>query len=302
VGHAVRKTYLAVLFTKASVEVFEKGLENARAHLEDVKKKLDQDVGTRFDVIRGEVKVANAKAQLIQARNNLSTARAGLLRLMGLPQDTKLSLTGKLAYRPAKVSVPRSLEKAYKSRIDLKAAEVFIDIQDRQIDIAVGGQLPKAYAFFNYGWEKPSTKSFGGTEGDDYWNAGMIIDVPLFDGFQGLGKIRKGYGSLRQARWAYEDLRQQIALEVKQAATAMRNAVEFLESQKENVRQAEEGLRLVKIGFGLGTNTQLDVLDVQTALTAARLNYLQAVFNYQSARFDLENAEASSPARLAYQK
>jgi outer membrane protein TolC len=293
IAFLAKKSYADLLFARESLAVFEKGLANAQAHLRDVKERLAQKVGTQFDVLRGEVKVANARAALIQGKNARQMARAAFLRALGLPQDTQFQLRDSLAHAPVKISLSESLTRALGQRLDLRQAALAVDIADKRIDLQVGALLPKAFAFFNYGWEKPSSKSFGGSDGDTYWNAGMSIDVPLFDGFSGLGKIRKGYAELRQARWAHENLRQQIAVEVRQAVSGLRNATEFVDSQSENVRQAEETLRLVKIGFDVGSNTQLDVLDVQTALTAARLNHLQAVYGFMTARFALERAEAS---------
>lgn len=291
IAYGVRTTYLHVLFAREALAVLEKGLANAQAHLADVRQRLEQKVGTRFDVMRAEVKVANARAELLRGRNNVELARSALVRLLGLPADTRLRLTGALSFVPRPVDEAVSRQTAFRERLDLRQAGLRVEMQDKQVDLAVAEILPKAFAYWNWGWDKPSSSSVGGTEGDNYWNAGMAIEVPVFDGFAGLGKIRKAYAALRQARWAHEDLRQQAALEVKQAVTSLRNALSLLDSQRENVRQAEESLRLVKVGFAAGTNTQLDVLDVQTALTAARLNRLKAVFDCRSAALALLRAE-----------
>ncbi len=293
-----RKTYIDVLFAAEAVAVHEQGLVNAEAHLADVKKKLEHKVGTRFDVLRAEVRVANARASLIQGRSGLNLARAALLRVLGLPQDSKLTLSDGLSYVPVKVSEQASLDGALSRRRDLKQAMLAVEMQEKKLSMTKGGILPQAFGFFNWGWSKPSSKSMGSADGDDYWNAGLMINVPLFDGFATLGKIRKDYAILRQARWWVEDARQQIALEVKQAATALADAMEFVESQKENVKQAEESLRLVKVAFEAGTATQLDMLDVQTALTGAKLNYLQAVYGFMAAKIALEQAEAAVEIRL----
>jgi outer membrane protein TolC len=289
----VKKTCIDILFAREAVAVLDAGLTNALAHHKNVEHRLAQKVGTRFDVLRAEVKVANARARLIKGRNDLSLGQSALVRTLGLPVDAQIRITDSLAYVAESVDEKASLARAWRDRLDFRMADLAVEIQGKQVDLAMGEIMPKVFGYFHYGWEKPSQKSFGGTDGADYWNAGIMVDLPLFDGFSTLGKIRRAYATLRQTRWAREDLRQQIALEVRMAVTSLKNAVEFLSSQKENVRQAEESLRLVSVGFSAGTNTQLDVLDVQTALTAARLNHLQAVYNCMAARFKLEQAEAS---------
>jgi len=53
------------------------------------------------------------------------------------------------------------------------------------------------------------------------------------------------------------------------------------------VELAEEALRLANMMYKEGTNTQLDVLNSQLALTRARLNYVSSLYEYQMARYRL---------------
>ena len=59
-------------------------------------------------------------------------------------------------------------------------------------------------------------------------------------------------------------------------------------SQKENIKQAEEGVRIVEIGYKSGVNTQLEVLDAQMALDTAAKNYAQALYLYNLAQASLD--------------
>jgi outer membrane protein TolC len=298
IASAVRRAYIDVLFARESVVVLEKSLLNARAHLKSVQDRLGQKLAARFDRLRAEVSVANARAALHEGRSNLDASRALFLRLLGLPQDTRARLTDRLVFRPGPLSLARSMESAFKNRLDLRMREMEEAMQDKKVDLAYGGLLPQAYGYFNWGWEKPSQKSLGGLEGEDYWNAGLAVEIPLFDGFAALGGIRKETAALRQARWAREELRQQVALEVRTAVSALGNAIASVKSQDTNVRQAEESLRLAELGFEEGVRTQLDVLDAQTALTAARLNHLRAVYRFTASRFALEEAEGRVKAEV----
>ena len=46
---------------------------------------------------------------------------------------------------------------------------------------------------------------------------------------------------------------------------------------------AEEGLRVANLRFQNGIGTQLEILSAQSALTQARTNYIQAIYDYQMA-------------------
>ena len=67
-------------------------------------------------------------------------------------------------------------------------------------------------------------------------------------------------------------------------------AKEKLLSQEKNVEQAEESQRIAELNFAEGMITVLDISQAQTALTQARVNYSQALFDYVMALAALDRA------------
>jgi hypothetical protein len=63
-----------------------------------------------------------------------------------------------------------------------------------------------------------------------------------------------------------------------------------VQSQQLNVTRAREGLRLADVGYQQGINTQVEVIDAQSALTTARVNYLRAIYQHVVARLAVERA------------
>lgn len=291
VAFQTRKAYLDVLAAREALDVREKTLAAAETHRAAVETRRGQGLATRFDALRAGVRVKSAEAGWIQARGALEAASNDLRRLVGLPGDAELRLAESFRYRPVKADAASSIKRAMEGRPDLKRSALAVESQRARKGVALSGLLPKAYAFFSGGWERPSPKQFVGTDGQGYWNAGLVVDVPLFDGLDSLGRVRRESAGLRAARWAHEERRAEVLLEVKTAVSAVEVAAEFVASQGENVRQAEEALRLAEVGFEGGVNTTLDVLDAQTALTGARLDYLEAVRGHTLAAFALRRAE-----------
>ena len=56
------------------------------------------------------------------------------------------------------------------------------------------------------------------------------------------------------------------------------------------MEQAEEDYRIAKLRYMNGVGTNTDVLDAQVALTDAKTNYLQALYDYKTCMTDLETA------------
>ena len=61
-------------------------------------------------------------------------------------------------------------------------------------------------------------------------------------------------------------------------------------SQVKTVQQAEEALRLVRLGRRQGIRKEVEILDAQSALDQARANHFQSVYDHEIARLALERA------------
>jgi outer membrane protein TolC len=68
------------------------------------------------------------------------------------------------------------------------------------------------------------------------------------------------------------------------------NADEFVRSQQLNLKRAGEGLRLAEVGYDQGINTQVELIDAQAALTTARVNYYQAIYQHVEAKLAVRRA------------
>ncbi|MEX0602758.1 MAG: TolC family protein, partial [Bacteroidota bacterium] len=61
-----------------------------------------------------------------------------------------------------------------------------------------------------------------------------------------------------------------------------------IEAQERTVEQADRGYRIATTRFVSGSGTQLEVHDAQLALTQARVNRIQAVYDYLVASAELD--------------
>jgi len=285
-----KKSYFDVLLAEENCEVAKNYAELAEAHVNDVEKLYDQEVASEYDLLRARVQVANAEAFLVKAENFLHLSKTSFLKVLGLPQDRKVRLTDKLVYEPVEPSFEQALTTALELRTELIQSDIAVGIQKENINIVAADLYPSIFAFGNYGVERPTRKLPTEAEWDDYWNLGVGASIPVFEGWRTQSKLRQEDSVLRQMWLAQSDVKDTIRLEVRQAILSLEDARRFVESQKENVRQAEEALRLAGVGYKNGVNTQLEVLDAQTALTEARKNYIQALYSHMVAGLMLEKA------------
>jgi outer membrane protein TolC len=122
------------------------------------------------------------------------------------------------------------------------------------------------------------------------WQAGVMASLPIFDGFAREGEIIAQKARIKQAQVDLVDAEETALFEITKAQLSIENAKEYVQSQRLNLTRAQEGLRLAEVGYKEGTNTQVEMIDAQAALTTARVNYYQAIYSHIIAKLYLQKA------------
>jgi outer membrane protein len=287
---AVHKGFYDLLLADEDVKAVEEALSLARRHLEDVKRRLDQGVATRFEVTRAEVRVAMSEASAIGARNGVALARTSLFTLLGMALDAPVTIEGSLEFAPRAAAGDDDVLTALRQRPDLAAHDETIAMQRENIRITHADGLPSVLLTGEAGWEDPSQRSFGSLEADTYWRAGVVLNLTLFDGLRLGGRLRQERARLAQLASGRAQLVDQIRLEVRQSHLSVESARELVASQAKALEQARDALQLAQAGYEEGVGTQLDVLDAQLGLTEARRGYARAVYGHVMASVALQRA------------
>jgi outer membrane protein len=293
-----RTAYYDVLLAAEQIDVQEASVRLLESELEDAQRRFDAGTVPRFNVLRAEVSLANAKPRLIRARNNHRIAKNNLANQLGyrLPsevwEDIPLQLSGTLETATFSIDLPEALRQAVQRRTELTAARTSVALRDQAIKNARAGYLPSVQLFAGY-TSRNSNFSDDLTRDVSGWNAGAQLTWDIFDGRLTKGKVTEAEARLQRARLDLDELTRRVELEVRTEYSGFVEAREVLASQEKVVEQAEEALRLARSRYDAGAGTQLDVLDAQTSLTEARSNKVQAQHDYNVALARLERALGS---------
>ena len=273
---------------KASVALLEK-------ELLDQRRRFDAGTAPRFNVLRAEVELANAKPRLIRAENAFRISKDNLTTLLGwniptnAPDGIPLKLADKLAAEPFDISLPMAIAKARVQR-----PELTVRTMDRRLRKE---EVTQARA--NY---YPSVGIAGGYQGQsrvfsndllvalDGWTAGAQFNWSILDFGLTKGRVDVAKARLAKSEIDEDDTVRQIDLEVRTAHSTFLESREVLASQQKVIEQAEEAVRLAMARNDAGSGTQLDVLSAQTALTEARTTHAQALRDYAVALARLDRA------------
>lgn len=281
---AVSLAYYNWLYAREVEKVGQQDLELAQAHYDLVNKRYQAEQTSKYELLRADVKLASNKSTYISEKNDSLTARLELLKLLALPMDTELETSAALEIVEIHPDVLDDLEKAVDVREDMKIAKIKQKVARQALVAARANGLPSVVVNAQYGSQKPMAAHGKQNESDDYWNASVALSMPIFDASLTRAKIKDAHAGIKDAENNYEEAKEKTELEVYQSALNLQTAIEILASQKENLKQAEETLRLAKVRYENGLFTQIDLFDAENAWSNAKLVYLKAIFNHHSAR------------------
>ena len=255
-------------------------------HLKNVQAQYDVGVVAKVDVLRSQVELANAKQTLIQAENNYQIAEANLNKIVGLPMDTNLKLDNILVYSAYDRTMDDCLAYAAEHRPELMQAKYNVDAAKGALKVARSGHMPQVSASASQAW---SSDSWPGDDNGN-WGVGVNVSLNVFDTGVTLSKIHGAEADLKKAEETYRDTVDSVNLDVRTNYLGLREAEKRINTTKLAVEQADEDYRIAQLRYMSGVGTNTDVLDAQVALTQAKTNYTQALYDYNTSKTDLETS------------
>lgn len=285
----VKQAYYQLLLAQAGVDVAVRTLASADENLRVARARVAAGVSPRFDEVQAEVSQANARQALIRGRNAVALAQHALNAVMGLPLDTVLQPRETMVIVPARGEVAAMIRRALENRPELAEHRARLAAAIAAIDIARSGGRPALILSGgpNYG---NTTGGAGSSVATTGWSVTLSATVPLFDGGVTTQRIREAEARVEQLRAAEAQLRQGVELDVRRTMLTFASAAEELVAADKIVEQAQEGQRIANVRFAAGVSTNLEVITAQAALSQAEANRIQALFNINVARAQLERA------------
>jgi outer membrane protein TolC len=285
----VKRAFFGCLLAREFVKVSREAVELAEKHLTTVKNLYEVGMASQFDLLRAEVRLANLKPQLIKAKNNYESALLGLKTILGIDINTPIELKGKLEYEPFEIDLEQCMEIALENRPELIQLNYQEKIGEQMLKLAKVYNFPTLSIVGNYNiWG--NELSLDKDKWQNYYNINLVLSIPIFSGFLTSAKIGQSKAFLKEIKLNKKALIENIKLEVRQAILKIKEAKETLESQEKNVEQAMESVRIAELNYSEGLATSLDVSSAQVALTQAKTNYTQALFDYAVALAQIEKA------------
>ncbi|MDR3618755.1 MAG: TolC family protein [Paludisphaera borealis] len=298
VANEVSVAYYGVLRAKALRRTFEDAARRADMQLADARKLLGEGVVERETVLRAEVLRAETRQQLHAAVESEYVALAELDLAIGLKCNQPVGVVEPPAIPTFDRSLADCLQTAVRERREFHVAQRAVEIARQGSRVARADFAPKVIAdgtLLDFRQASP-------TGAVDLAVGFIRLDWTLFEGGRRIAEARVADSRVREAMAQAESIVDNIAFQVNEAYRRMVTARLGIEDARPAVEQARENFRLVRSRALEGDATPTEISDAQASLTRAEQSYLNAVYNYLTARTRLEYAMGAgqTPATAAH--
>lgn len=277
----VIRNFFTLVENEGFVTVAKRAISAKELQYKIAKANFDEGIFPKFEVIQASVGLKNAELSVVEAARGMELVRAQVRNLLGIQQTAALDVR-----RPAFLMYPtpeleKAIDVAFLNRPEMAQLDIAVDIARANVDLAANGKNPSILLVSTY---DQMTEGFGRTP--TAWTTSLNFQVPIFDGGTTWAKIKQAKESLTQAELARDQLKRNIALEVKSSHLSVIESRQKLDTAEANLEQAQEAydIALVRYEEGIGTNLELD---------NALVNYLNANATVLSAYCEYERSWAS---------
>ncbi len=280
----VRSAYYGLLLANDSYAVMQKSIENAEKNLTNVQNMFSQGVVAEYDVIRSEVQVRNLRPSLVQAENGVRLSEMMLRILLGVRQEVEIKVTEELFDFEKRVGEAKtSGDVDLSDNTDLVQLELQLDKMQTQYNLVRSQRYPNLVGFINYqAVSQANDFQLADYQWANPFSMGLQLSIPIFNGFSIHHQEKQVAIGMEQMQMQLEYMERNLTLQMRNAYTNMIKALEQIDSSREGVKQAERGFSIAQTRYNTGSGTFLELNDAEIALTQAKLNLNQAMYDYLS--------------------
>ena len=288
-----KRLYYGLLLAYENERIAKDALNQGMQHYENVKQMYKHGTASKFDMLQSGVQVSLLEPAVVKAENEIDSLKADLNKLLGRKIDFPIETGEKLTYSFIGIEENEFLKNAYLDRPEMRLKSLGIDIDKWEIQMAKSGYRPTVDLLGGYSYR---SNNLGNMINEKHrnWNAGISVNIPIFEGFSTRAKVDAAKAKYAQAKIDKDNLVDSIAVEVRKACLDLKKSAAIIKSQQDNVEEAVEALRISEVSYTNGVAINLNVLDSQVALAQIQINLASGIYDYLMAKAYLDRSIGKS--------
>ena len=281
--------YYKAIELKKSIE---ESIKQVEAHLKDIENLMANGMATNNEVLRVKLQLSNTKLILLDASSNVDISMIGLNNTIGLPINNETAISAPVNLKPVqKFKLDSLIRTAIDDRPDVKAMEYRIKMNETSISMTKSSWYPQISASANYYYSRPNQRIFPTVDAfKGTWDIGLMVSYDIWNWRLTTHQTAQAVSTFEQSKLSLGQIKDMITLEVNQVYLGLIKAQERIPVSAETVQQAEENYKITSRKFTQGLVLNSDVIDAETTLLQAKINYTTSLVDYEIMLAKLEKA------------
>lgn len=287
----VTKAYYQLMLTQDSYEVLQRSYALAEENYNVVKSRFEQGLVSEYDKISAEVQMRNVKPSVVSAENGVRLSKLQLKVLMGITEDINLVVTEKLNDYETMVFTNQLDNDNFglENNSVMRQFDLNADMLKKNVGLAWSNFMPTLAASISYQYQSLYNNNWNIF--DYKWsgssNLMFNLSVPIFKA-SNFTKLKTARLQRTQLELNRVDTERKLNMQVESYKSNMQASSEQVLSNKEAMNQADKALSISKKRYEVGAGTVLELNSSQVALTQSELTYSQSIYDYLTAKADLD--------------
>ena len=296
-----RKAFYGVLVAGQVRELVKQTLTNAEENFRTATVLYEQGLVSEFDKLRAEVSVENIRPELYDAEKAERLAMNNLRVVIGVAYDRELTVEGTLEYRPVDSALIANAQSIMlESNPTLAGYRYQTEVNDAIVSAEESNYLPTLSAFGTYQTVAQSNAlNLKTLDFIPSATVGLTLSLNIFNGLQTAARVQQANLEFRKSQEQLAGLEINLQSGTEAIILRLRTAEQRVLSGRRTVEQAERGYQIANARYTSGSGTLLETQDALLALARAKVNRIQAVYEYLAAAADLDGMLGRIPPSVA---
>ena len=288
----VKQAYFACLLARDAFNVYKSAYENALANLEQIQRKYNAQKASELDLTRAKTTLANAIPSVYDAESSMVIGLWQLKAVMGVNLDENIDIDGQLSDYAEHMLYDIITEES-SFGLDHNSSLRQLEIQAEQLANTIKLQkyanIPSLSLAFTYNINAMTNDfNFSEYKWSPYSFAGITLSIPIFAGGKRSAAIKQALVQSEELDIQRQNTERQLKIAIRQYINSMENSLKSYTAAESAVETATKAYNIASKSYDVGRSTLTDLNDAQYALTQAQLTVSTAIFNFLSAKADLE--------------
>ena len=267
--------------TKLAAEVAEiqaEALDFANLYFQQVSDMYEEGLVSEYDILRAELEVQKLEPDVLEAEKNSKLAMESYANHLNLDESNLELIDDTDLPEMEEIDLDSAVESGLKHRMEIELSGIGVDVSKVMLHYEKGNFLPNIgitadYTYFGADAEKIESDDWGSS-----YQVGIGFSMPLFTGLSNNSKIKKAKHTLNQSKLDHRSLQEMIELDVRNSYWQLQADLEKVNVQTRNVELATKGLEIANARYENQVSNQLEIIDAQLQLKAAKLSFMNAKY------------------------